>query len=91
MELELVKEEKNYLEFFLKGERYTFPNLLKSRLMNDSAVTFVSNKLDHFLLDKTHFVLRTDGKSPRKAIEDAIKEIEKDLSDFEREIKKALK
>lgn len=91
MELETIKDEKNYLEFFLKGERYTFPNLLKSRLLDDSSVSFVSNKLDHFLLGKTIFAIRTTGKSPKKAIEDALKQVEKDLDLFDEGIKKALK
>ncbi len=91
MEFEIVKNEKNYLEFFLKGERYTFPNILKSRLLEDPDVTFVANKLEHSLLDKTHFVLRTDRKAPKKALEEALKKIEKDLDSFESGIKKALK
>ncbi len=91
MEIETISEDKNYLEFFLKGERYTFPNLLKSRLLDDPSVTFVANKLDHFLLDKTHFVIRTSGKSPKKAIEDALKQVEKGLDSFEEGMKKALK
>ena len=91
MEIETINEDKNFWEFFLKGEKYTFPNLLKSRLLDDESVTFVSNKLDHFLLDKTQFVIRTKGKSPKKAVEDALKQIEKDLSAFDQGMKKILK
>lgn len=91
MQFEKIKEEKNYLEFFLVGERYTFPNLLKAGLMEDSSVTFVSARPDHFLLDKTHFVLRTSGKAPKKALEDALKKMEKDLESLEEGLKKALK
>jgi len=91
MELEIIKQEKNLLEFALKKERYTLPNLLKNKLLQDSSVIFVSNKLEHSLLDTTHFVLRTKGKTPKKALEDALKKIEKDLASFELGIKKALK
>ena len=91
MEIKIIKQDKNYLEFTVKGERHTFPNLLKSRLLQDSSVTFVSNKLEHTLLDTTHFVLRTSGKQPKKVIDDALKKIEKDLDSFEQGIKKALK
>ena len=35
MELEIIKSDKNSLEFYLEGERHTFPNLLKSRLLED--------------------------------------------------------
>jgi len=91
MEIDIVKQEKNYLEFVIIGERYTLPSLLKSRLLSDSNVVFVSNRLEHLMRNKTHFVLRTKNNSPKKSLEEALKKTEKDLTAFELGIKKALK
>ena len=91
MEIEVLKKQKNYAEFIIKGERHTFPNLLKSRLLKDSSVEFVSYMLDHPIADDARFVIKTKGKTPGKALADACKKIDKDLADFEKSIKKAVK
>jgi len=91
MEIEVISSEKNLLEFYLQGERHTFSNLLKSRLLEDKDVEMVSYLLDHPTSNKARFILRTSGKTPKKAIEDAAKKIEEELGDFEKLSKKALK
>jgi len=92
MELEVTKNDGNTLEFVLKGERHTFANLLKSKLLEDKNVSFVSYVLDHPLGNNAVFSLVTSGsKKPRKALEDALKEIESELDEFSKGVKKALK
>mgnify|MGYP001603403305 FL=1 len=91
MELEVLKNEDDFLEFIVKGERHTFPNLLKSKLLEDKSVVFVSYVLKHPFDDDSVFSLRTSGKKPKKALEEALKEIEVDLDDFSKGVKKALK
>lgn len=91
MEIEIVKSEPNYAEFILKGERHTLPNLLKSYLLNDSSVEFVSYLLDHPVNNESKFVVRTKGKSASAVISAACKKIQSGLSGFESEMKKALK
>ncbi|MFH1224533.1 MAG: DNA-directed RNA polymerase subunit L [Candidatus Diapherotrites archaeon] len=91
MELEVTKKESNYLEFTIKGERHTFPNLLKAALLNQDGIEFISYVLDHPLGNNAKFVLRTKGKSPEKALSSACTEIEKNIADFQKAVKKALK
>ncbi len=91
MEIDIVKKQKNFLEFILKGERHTFPNLLRSRLLKDPSVEFVSYVLDHPLDEDSRFVIKTKGKTAKKALENACKKIEKDLADFEKAVKKAVR
>ena len=86
-----MKKQKNYAEFIIKGERHTFPGILKSRLLKDSSVEFVSYVLDHPMADDARFVIKTKGKKPSKVLLDACKKIDKDLSDFEKSVKKAIK
>ena len=91
MELEVISSDKNSLEFYLAGERHTFSNLLKSRLLEDKDVDMVSYILEHPTSNKARFILKTSGKTPKKAIEDAAKKIEDELEEFEKLAKKALK
>ena len=91
MELEVLKNEQNHLEFVLKGERHTFPGLLKSKLLNNEAVTFASYVLDHPSDNKAHFVVKTKGVSVKKALSEACDAIEEELKEFEGAVKKAVK
>jgi DNA-directed RNA polymerase subunit L len=87
MKLEVIKNESDYLEFFIEGERHTLTNLLKERLSQDDKVEFVAYRLDHPLENKARFVLR--AKSAKKVLNAAIKEIVKELQDFEKGFSKA--
>ncbi|HLC36845.1 MAG TPA: RpoL/Rpb11 RNA polymerase subunit family protein [archaeon] len=91
MKITVTKKESNLLEFTLKGERHTFANLLKTRLVMDADVDFVSYKLKYPLDDEAEFVLKTKKKDPKKVLLDACTAIQDELSDFESKIKKAIK
>ncbi len=88
----MLVEEKNLLEFKIKGERHTLPNLLKSRLLLDKSVSFAAYKLRHPSDPDALFVVRTTGtKTPQKALQDAIASIESDLTELEKAVKQAFK
>ena len=91
MEIEVLENKKDTLEFILKGERHTFPNLLKSALLKDSAVEMAAYSLDHPMDNFAKFIVKTKGKTAAKAVQDAVKLIDSELSDFEDAFKKALK
>ncbi len=91
MKMDVIKSGKDFAEFRLEGERHTFPNLLKHKLLASKDVELVSYILDHPTDKGARFVLKTDGKSPKKVFEEAVKEIESDLDDFDKKMKKALK
>ncbi|MBU0662527.1 MAG: DNA-directed RNA polymerase subunit L [Candidatus Diapherotrites archaeon] len=91
MEIEVLNKQGNLLEFFIKGERHTFPNLLKSALLKEPGVEFVSYVLDHPLDSKAKFILRTKGKTPKIVLASACGKIEKDLAEFQNAIKTAVK
>lgn len=91
MEIDVIKEEKNLFEFRIKGERHTLPNLLKTKLLEDKEVEFVAYKLNHPLDQDSIFVLKTTGKAPKKVLLNALKDIDSDLDEFIKEIKKTIK
>ena len=89
MQIEVLSEKKNELEFVLKGERHTFPNLLRSALLEDSDVQFAAYKLNHPFDSDSQFIVKTKGKTAKKALSDALKKIDSDLSEFKKAFKDA--
>ena len=91
MKLEIIKSEKNYAEFVIEGEKHSFPNMLKQKLLEMKDVEFVSYILEHPMDTGAKFVIRTRGKSPKKVLEAAAKALDKDLDDFDKKVKSVLK
>ena len=91
MEIKVLKNQQNHLEFVLKGERHTLPNILKDRLSRDSNVIFAAYKLHHPLDNEAIFIVKTQGKTAKKALNDACKSIVSELTEFQKSSKKVLK
>lgn len=86
MEVQIIKDEKNELEFEIDNQ--TVAEIVRSYLNKDSGVKFAAWKKEHY--SKPLILrLRTEGKSAKKALNDAISLIQKDLSKYEGEFKKA--
>lgn len=89
MDIEVKKSTANELHFVMKGERHTFSNLLRETLLQDSSVTFAAYTLPHPLGPDCEFVVKTKGKTAKKALADAAKKVEKKLAEFEKAFKAA--
>jgi len=80
MKVEIIKAEKNEIEFKIIGERHTVPGLLKHYLVRDPHVVFASYLLEHPVVGYPRMIVKTDGKEDAKtAIKKAIEAIEADL------------
>ncbi|HDM22365.1 MAG: DNA-directed RNA polymerase subunit L [Methanomicrobia archaeon] len=80
MEIEVLKSEKNEMEFRIIGEDDTFANLLRKILHEDNHVSFAAYRVAHPLTerDKPFFKIVTDGKeSPEEALKKAAEKIKK--------------
>jgi DNA-directed RNA polymerase subunit L len=88
MKLDVVTNEKNTLEFYIEGERHTLPNMLKEKIAAADGVEFCAYKLDHPLDKRAKFIVKTSGKSPKKIVEDSIKEVKEELNEFKKEFEK---
>jgi DNA-directed RNA polymerase subunit L len=86
MEVEILKEEKDRLQFKLKDETHTLLNLLSKELFNDKNVEFAGYRVEHPLVNEA--IVSVTAKNPRKAIKDAIKRIQKQVDDFQAQVKK---
>lgn len=85
MEMKILKSEKEEIE--LELESLTIAEILRVYLNKDSGVTFAAWKREH-PTKKPILLVKTKGKTARKAIDDAVSEIAKDLDKVEAEFKK---
>ena len=86
MEIEIIKDEKNELEVQLDNQ--TIAELVRVYLNQDSSVKLGVWKREHY---SKPIVMRieTNGKSAKKALQDAIAKAQKDLKKYGEEFKKA--
>jgi len=85
MEMNILKDSKEELE--LEIGSLTLVEILRVYLNKDSSVTFAAWKREH-PTKKPILAVRTKGKTPKKAINDAISAITKDLENIETDFKK---
>jgi len=85
MEMEILKDSKE--EFEVQIESLTLAEILRVYLNKDSAVTFVAWKREH-ITKRPILNIKTKGKTPKKAVNDAISAITKDLEGIESDFKK---
>ena len=85
MEINILKDSKEELEVEIGS--LTMVEILRVYLNKDSSVIFAAWKREH-PTKKPIFAVRTKGKTPKKAINDAIDSITKDLDKIESDFKK---
>lgn len=85
MEVKILKNEKEEIE--LEIESLTIAEILRVYLNKDSAVTFAAWKREH-PTKKPIMLIRTKGKTAKKAVDDAVSAIIKDLDKLESDFKK---
>ena len=86
MEIQILKDEKNDLEASVDNQ--TVVEVVRSYLNKDSSVELAAWKKEHYskpLILK----IKTEGKTAKKALSDAIANIQKDLDKYKDEFKKA--
>lgn len=88
MELKILKEEKDNLIVELNNQ--TVAELLRVYLNKDDAVELAGWKRAH-PENPVVFEIKTKGKTAKKALEDAVSKVEKELGKVQDEFKKAIK
>jgi len=86
MEIKIIKDDKNDLEVEIDNQ--TIAELIRVYLNKDSNVKLGAWKKPHY---SKPFILKvkTEGKSAKKALKDAITSVQKDISKYKEEFKKA--
>ena len=85
MEMNILKSSKDELE--LELENSTIAEILRVYLNKDSSVEFAAWKREH-PTEKPVLAVKTKGKTPKKAVVDAVNLITKDLDKVESDFRK---
>ena len=85
MEINVLKSSKDEIE--VKLGSLTIAEILRVYLNKDSSVTFAAWKREH-PTEKPILLVKTKGKTAKKAINDAVNSITKDLDNLEGDFKK---
>lgn len=86
MKVNYLKDEKNEAE--IEMDNQTVVEVLRVYLARDEQVSFVAWKKEHPNKNPV-LKIKTSGKTARKAVSDAINQIEKELDKLESDFKKA--
>ena len=86
MEYKILKDEKNELE--LELDNLTIAELVRVELNKDEDVKFAAWMREHISKNPI-MLIKTSGKSAKKALQDAISRIEKQLDKLVDDFKKA--
>ena len=88
MELKIIKDEKNELDVQIGNQ--TVAELVRIYLNQDDSVKMGAWRKEHY---SKPLILKivTEGKTPKKALSDAIAKARKDLEKYSDEFKKAVK
>lgn len=84
MEINILKSSKEELEF--EVDDLTIAEILRVYLNKDSGVTFAAWKREHPTKNPL-ILVRTKGKTAKKAVVDAVSEITKELDKVEKDFK----
>jgi len=85
MELKVLKDDKNDME--VEIDSLTIVEILRVYLNKDSAVSFAAWKRDHPTKNPV-LAVKTKGKTAKKAINDAVNALTKDLDKVYEDFKK---
>jgi DNA-directed RNA polymerase subunit L len=85
MEIKIIKDSKDEIEF--QVESLTIAEILRDYLNKDSAVIFAAWKREH-PTEVPMVLVKTKGKSAKKAISDAVNAVTKDLDKAATDFKK---
>jgi DNA-directed RNA polymerase subunit L len=91
MEIQVIKNEKEYLEIAIKGEEYGLVNALKEILLEDKSVEFAAYRMDHPLVASPVLMIRVSEGSPLFALRSAVKKLKKHATDFKEAVQEAKK
>jgi DNA-directed RNA polymerase subunit L len=89
MEISIIEEDKKKLIFEIKAETHTLTNALEKELWKDEDVKAAGYNIAHPLIGNPRIIVETTSKkTPREAVEDAIKRLRKHNTDFQKSFKK---
>lgn len=84
--MEVIKEDKENMEFKLDGEDSGIAALITEKLLQSSEVKFASSEVDHPL--KGNPVIHVMAKEPKKELSKALDKVQEELGELQKELQK---
>ena len=89
MEFNIKESDKTKLVLNVKGEDHTFCNIIVKRLQKNPDVRVASYRIDHPLERIPTILVETkQGTTPKQALLEAVKEVEKEVKEFDKKFSK---
>lgn len=88
MEVNILNEEKDFIELEVKEESHTLCNSLREALNENDSVSFAAYSIKHPLVSSPILVVKTKEGKPRKAIERAVSSLRAQIKDIRSAAKK---
>jgi DNA-directed RNA polymerase subunit L len=85
MEIKVLNQEKDLLEFEVINKSQTYCNILRNALWDNQDIDYAAYKQDHPLVGNPVMLVRAKKGSPKKAIQDTLESLKKRFADLEKE------
>ncbi|OIO22134.1 hypothetical protein AUJ17_00010 [Candidatus Micrarchaeota archaeon CG1_02_47_40] len=86
MEINVIKQEKNFVEIELVGEDISFANAIREIVLEDADVEFASCTLSHPQIGHPKLIVRTKKKDALKVLSAAAKKLGEMAGKFKKEV-----
>ena len=82
MEIKILEEDKNKVEFELIGEDHTLCNILRDELWKQDNTKISAYNIKHPLISNPVMLVETDKGSPRTLISNAVISLKKQIKEL---------
>ena len=90
MEIKILKEEKNKIEFEVIGEDHTLCNSIRNELWNQDNVEVSAYSIKHPLISNPIMLVETSRGDPKTAINSSITSLKKQIKELKETFSKKL-
>lgn len=82
MELKILKDEKNKIEFEIIGEDHTFCNSIRDELWDQEDVEISAYNIKHPLISNPVMLVETSKGDPKKSLQSSIVSLKKKIKEI---------
>jgi len=87
MEIKILKEEKNKIEFEVIGEDHTLCNVIRNELWNQDNVEISAYNIKHPLISNPIMLVETSKGDPKNAIFNSVNSLKKQIKELKDRLK----
>ena len=89
MEINILEQDKNKIEFEILDEDHTLCNVLRKKLWENKDVNLAAYKIEHPLVSNPIMLVEVKKGDPKKALSKAADDLKKDIKEIKNSFKNA--